>query len=127
LRSLAAIAEVSEIAAVAGLCSDRGGGDKNTAATLTNPGVALRLDMFSGRERLMAAIIAGLVIGQPVGILTASTLAVSAKLAIKPKAYSRAQLAGAGVLAGIGFTMSLFIASRRSGRRPISKRTRSRC
>jgi NhaA family Na+:H+ antiporter len=32
------------------------------------------------------------------------------RLAVKPKAYSWAQLAGAGALAGIGFTMSLFIA-----------------
>jgi Na+:H+ antiporter, NhaA family len=77
---------------------------------LANAGVALRLDTFSGRERLMAAIIAGLVIGKPVGILTASALAVVSRLAVKPKAYSWAQLAGAGALAGIGFTMSLFIA-----------------
>jgi len=77
---------------------------------LANAGVALRIDAFSGRERLMAAIIAGLVIGKPVGILTASALAVVSRLAVKPKAYSWAQLAGAGALAGIGFTMSLFIA-----------------
>jgi NhaA family Na+:H+ antiporter len=77
---------------------------------LANAGVALRLDTFSGRERLMAAIIAGLVIGKPVGILAASALAVMSRLAVKPKAYSWAQLAGAGALAGIGFTMSLFIA-----------------
>ena len=77
---------------------------------LANAGVALRIDAFSGRERLMAAIIAGLVIGKPVGILTASALAVVSRLAVKPKAYSWAQLGGAGALAGIGFTMSLFIA-----------------
>jgi Na+:H+ antiporter, NhaA family len=77
---------------------------------LANAGVALRLDTFSGRERLMAAIIAGLVIGKPVGILAASALAVMSRVAVKPKAYSWAQLAGAGALAGIGFTMSLFIA-----------------
>ena len=77
---------------------------------LANGGVALRIDAFSGRERLMAAIIAGLVIGKPVGILTASALAVVSRLAVKPKAHSWAQLAGAGALAGIGFTMSLFIA-----------------
>src|SRR5271166_5897045 len=77
---------------------------------LANAGVALRMDTFSGRERLFAAIIAGLVIGKPVGILAASALAVASRLAIKPKAYSWAQLAGAAALAGIGFTMSLFIA-----------------
>jgi Na+:H+ antiporter, NhaA family len=77
---------------------------------LANAGVALRMDTFLGRERLFAAIIAGLVIGKPVGIVTASALAVAAKLAVKPGAYSWAQLAGAGALGGIGFTMSLFIA-----------------
>ena len=32
------------------------------------------------------------------------------KLAVKPPAYSWRQLLGAGALAGIGFTMSLYIA-----------------
>jgi Na+:H+ antiporter, NhaA family len=77
---------------------------------LANAGVALRLETFSGRERLMAAIVAGLVIGKPLGILLASALAVSTRLAVKPKQYTWAQLAGAGALGGIGFTMSLFIA-----------------
>ncbi len=77
---------------------------------LANAGVALRTDTFSGRERLMAAIIAGLVVGKPLGILLASALAVATRLALKPKEYSWAQLAGAAALGGIGFTMSLFIA-----------------
>ena len=77
---------------------------------LANAGVALRLDTFVGRERLFAAIIAGLVIGKPLGIVAASALAVATGLAIKPKEYSWPQLAAAGALAGIGFTMSLFIA-----------------
>ena len=77
---------------------------------LANAGVALRADTFAGRERLMAAIVAGLVIGKPLGILLASAIAVSTRLALKPKEYSWAQLAGAAGLGGIGFTMSLFIA-----------------
>ena len=59
---------------------------------------------------LLAAIIAGLAIGKPVGFVLASWLAVKAGVAQKPTAYSWRQLAGAGALAGIGFTMSLFIA-----------------
>jgi len=42
--------------------------------------------------------------------LLASALAVRLGLASKPAEYSWRQLAGAGALAGIGFTMSLFIA-----------------
>jgi NhaA family Na+:H+ antiporter len=77
---------------------------------LANAGVALSLDALAGRELLMAAICAGLVIGKPLGFVLAAVLAVRLGLAVKPAAYSWSQLAGAGALAGIGFTMSLFIA-----------------
>ena len=58
----------------------------------------------------MAAIVVGLALGKPLGIAAASFLAVRLGLAVKPREYSWAQLLGAGSLAGIGFTMSLFIA-----------------
>ena len=77
---------------------------------LANAGVLIELDVFSGREALMAAIAAGLVLGKPIGMISAAALAVALKLAIKPQEYGWGQLAGAGALAGIGFTMSLFIA-----------------
>jgi NhaA family Na+:H+ antiporter len=51
-----------------------------------------------------------LVIGKPVGIVSAAWLAVRFRIATKPAEYSWRQLCGAGALAGIGFTMSLFIA-----------------
>lgn len=78
---------------------------------LANAGVAIAMNVFSGHEPLMLAVGAGLVIGKPVGFILASWLAVRLSLAEKPDAYSWRQLAGAGALAGIGFTMSLFIAS----------------
>ncbi len=77
---------------------------------LANAGVAFTGGVFAGRERLMAAVVVGLTIGKPLGIIVASALAVRLKVAVKPKEYSWAQLMGAGALAGIGFTMSLFIA-----------------
>ena len=77
---------------------------------LANAGVALNVELVAGHEWLMAAIAAGLVIGKPVGLLAASALAVGLGVARKPADYSWLQLAGAGALAGIGFTMSLFIA-----------------
>ena len=76
---------------------------------LANAGVAITPDVLSGREPLLLAITLGLVIGKPLGFIAASALAVRAGLAQKPNAYSWRQLAGAGALAGIGFTMSLFI------------------
>lgn len=77
---------------------------------LANAGVAWSLGVFEGHARLMAAIVLGLVVGKPVGIVLAAWLAVRTGIAAKPEAYSWRHLAGAGALGGIGFTMSLFIA-----------------
>jgi NhaA family Na+:H+ antiporter len=77
---------------------------------LANAGVVLAAEVIAGRGKLMAAIVCGLVIGKPAGFILASWLAVKLRAAEKPAAYSWRQLAGAGALAGIGFTMSLFIA-----------------
>jgi Na+:H+ antiporter, NhaA family len=77
---------------------------------LANAGVALTPEVVAGKERLVAAIVAGLVVGKPLGFVLLSLLAVRLGLATKPDAYNWQQVAGAGALAGIGFTMSLFIA-----------------
>jgi len=77
---------------------------------LANAGVVLAAEVLSGHGMLVAAIVCGLAIGKPVGFILASWLAVKLGVAEKPAAYSWRQLAGAGALAGIGFTMSLFIA-----------------
>jgi NhaA family Na+:H+ antiporter len=77
---------------------------------LANAGVLLTGDVLRGHEPLMLAIMGGLVIGKPLGLVLASALAVWLGLAVKPQDYSWRQLTGAGALAGIGFTMSLFIA-----------------
>jgi NhaA family Na+:H+ antiporter len=76
---------------------------------LANAGVAISTEVASGHEPLMLAIVAGLVIGKPIGLVGASALAVWLKLAVKPAEYNWRQLIGASALAGIGFTMSLFI------------------
>jgi len=77
---------------------------------LANAGVVLAAEVLGGHGRLMAAIVCGLTLGKPLGFILASWLAVKLGIAEKPAAYSWRQLAGAGALAGIGFTMSLFIA-----------------
>jgi NhaA family Na+:H+ antiporter len=77
---------------------------------LANAGVVLAAEVLGGHGRLMAAILCGLTLGKPLGFVLASGLAVRYGIAEKPAAYSWRQLTGAGALAGIGFTMSLFIA-----------------
>jgi NhaA family Na+:H+ antiporter len=77
---------------------------------LANAGVAMAPEVISRRQTLMIAIIVGLTLGKPLGLLGASAIAVRFGIATKPTAYTWRQLAGAGALAGIGFTMSLFIA-----------------
>ena len=77
---------------------------------LANAGVAVTTGVSGQHGLLMLAIMAGLVLGKPLGFVLACALAVRLGLAHKPGAYSWRQLAGAGALAGIGFTMSLFIA-----------------
>jgi NhaA family Na+:H+ antiporter len=77
---------------------------------LANAGVAVSTHVLDGHGPLLWAIGLGLVIGKPMGMLLFCVLAVKLRLAEKPRAYSWKQVAGAGALAGIGFTMSLFIA-----------------
>jgi len=77
---------------------------------LANAGVVITAQVLGGHGMLMAAIIGGLAVGKPAGFILASWLAVKFGVAEKPPAYSWRHLAGAGALAGIGFTMSLFIA-----------------
>ena len=52
---------------------------------------------------------AGLVLGKSIGIVSISRLLVALKLAKLPDAVNWNQLYGVAFLAGIGFTMSLFI------------------
>ncbi|WP_315856507.1 Na+/H+ antiporter NhaA [Rhizobium leguminosarum] len=77
---------------------------------LANAGVEITPAVWSGHELLMLAIVAGLFVGKPVGIMAACAIAVRLGITTKPEAYSWQQLLGAAALAGIGFTMSLFIA-----------------
>lgn len=56
-------------------------------------------------------IIAGLVIGKPLGICGACYVLVKKKIAQLPNDTNWYQMIGASILAGIGFTMSIFIAT----------------
>ena len=60
-------------------------------------------------EPTTLGIIFGLCLGKPLGIFLASYLAVKAGIASLPKGVTWSHIIGVGFLAGIGFTMSLFI------------------
>ncbi|MHC4841635.1 MAG: Na+/H+ antiporter NhaA [Planctomycetota bacterium] len=75
---------------------------------LANAGVRLfDTNVFS---TLTIAIVAGLSIGKPIGIMTFAWVSVRLRLASRPADASWSLLAGGSVLTGIGFTMSIFIA-----------------
>ena len=75
-----------------------------------NAGVSLEAETLAWLlAPVPLGIIAGLVIGKPLGIVAASWLALAAGVAQKPAAATWPQLLGVGMLGGIGFTMSLFI------------------
>jgi len=75
---------------------------------LANAGVAFELGDFG--EPIALAIAAGLVLGKPVGIVIFSWVAVRSGIARLPSGVTWGVLVGGGFLAGIGFTMALFIA-----------------
>jgi NhaA family Na+:H+ antiporter len=76
---------------------------------LANAGVRIEPSAFT--EPVALAVAAGLVLGKPLGIVVLSWLAVRAGWASLPTGISWPAMVGAGFLAGIGFTMSLFIAA----------------
>jgi NhaA family Na+:H+ antiporter len=75
-----------------------------------NAGVALGgMSLSILAEPLVIGVTAGLFLGKQVGIIGAIALAERLKIAQRPNGASWAQLYGVALLAGIGFTMSLFI------------------
>ncbi|MEX2046074.1 MAG: Na+/H+ antiporter NhaA [Chloroflexota bacterium] len=80
---------------------------------LANAGLRLDPQAFTGAlvSPVAVGIAVGLVVGKPVGIIVASWLAVRAGVAVLPHGVRWPQIGGIGATAGIGFTVSLFIAS----------------
>ncbi len=75
---------------------------------LANAGVTITGDNLG--QSVSIAIIAGLVLGKPVGVLGFSWLAVKFRLAARGPSLSWPFVTAGAFLTGIGFTMSLFIA-----------------
>jgi NhaA family Na+:H+ antiporter len=76
-------------------------------------GVRIAAD-FSSPDALpiFAGIVAGLVIGKPLGIVLASGLAIATRVGIAPEGVSKLQFLGAACLCGVGDTMALLMADR---------------
>jgi len=78
---------------------------------LANAGVSLAggaLDASSWN--VVTAVAVGLIVGKPVGVLLASWLALRLRIAALPIGMSFRHVVVLGVVAGVGFTMALFIA-----------------
>jgi NhaA family Na+:H+ antiporter len=73
-----------------------------------NAGVKITLSMEHAQIGL--GVLAGLVFGKSLGIMTAALIVVKSGIARLPEAVNWTSLFGYACLAGIGFTMSLFIA-----------------
>jgi NhaA family Na+:H+ antiporter len=80
---------------------------------LANAGVSLSgLNLSAGQPLTVAAgIVAGLVLGKPIGIMLAALAAVRLKICTLPEEVTWRHVLLLGLLAGIGFTMSIFISN----------------
>ena len=77
---------------------------------LSNAGVSLQINNLGQLlNPVTLGITAGLFIGKQAGILSFSWLAIKSGLANKMEGVTWKQIYGASLLAGIGFTMSLFV------------------
>jgi Na+:H+ antiporter, NhaA family len=78
---------------------------------LANAGVSLGSASFAGTGLLaFAGVTLGLALGKPVGILAISWLATRCKLVALPAGMRWRDVLVVGLVAGIGFTMALFVA-----------------
>ncbi|WP_434928558.1 Na+/H+ antiporter NhaA [Shewanella sp. HL-SH5] len=77
-----------------------------------NAGLSLaNMTLGSFAEPITIGIILGLVLGKPIGVLLFSYLAVKLKWAELPPGIGWRQIAPVAAMCGVGFTMSVFIAS----------------
>ncbi len=79
---------------------------------LANAGVSLGEASFSGESLLVfLGVGCGLVLGKPLGIVGFAWVSVRFGVASLPRGVTWARVGVVGVAAGIGFTMSIFVAS----------------
>ena len=78
---------------------------------LANAGVVLGGGVAAIVAPISLGVICGLVLGKPIGIAALSWLATRIGMAALPSGVGWRQILGVGMMGGIGFTMSLFVAA----------------
>jgi NhaA family Na+:H+ antiporter len=79
---------------------------------LANTAIILPDDITTAvRDPIHYGVLAGLVIGKPLGIFLFTWLAVKIRVGQLPRNISLRQVLGLGMVAGIGFTVAMFIAT----------------
>lgn len=78
---------------------------------LANSGVTVSLDAIDAASWLIiSGVSVGLVIGKPLGVLLACSAVLGTGIATLPRGIGARHLVVLGVVAGVGFTMALFVA-----------------
>jgi NhaA family Na+:H+ antiporter len=77
---------------------------------LANAGITFSSKSFSGDQRLLLGVVLGLVVGKTVGVSAMTWLGVRLGLGRLPEGAGPRHILGIALVAGIGFTVALFIA-----------------
>ncbi|PAF50886.1 Na+/H+ antiporter NhaA [Helicobacter sp. 13S00401-1] len=76
-----------------------------------NAGVTINSNFNLEIDHIFLGILLGLVVGKPLGIIITTFLCEKLHIAKRPEGISWMHILGAGMLAGIGFTMSIFVSN----------------
>ncbi len=75
----------------------------------SNAGVIVDFSTVNANLMIVLGVVLGLVLGKPIGILGLTYLSDKLNIAKKPDSISWSEILAVGFIAGIGFTMSIFI------------------
>lgn len=75
----------------------------------SNAGVLIDFSTVNANLMIVLGVVLGLIIGKPVGIVGLTYLATKLKIVSKPDELLWREIIAVGFIAGIGFTMSIFI------------------
>lgn len=76
-----------------------------------NAGVSIVSGLNWSIDGILLGVVLGLVIGKPIGIFLFTILSEKLRLSKRPKGLTNMHILSVGFLAGIGFTMSMFVAN----------------